>query len=32
MSIVAVSYWREYNELHCISGLPPVGLARQVLQ
>jgi len=32
MSVVALSYWQECNELHCISGLPPVGLVRQALQ
>jgi hypothetical protein len=26
MSVFALSYWRECNELHFISGLPPGGL------
>jgi hypothetical protein len=32
MSVFASSYWRECNELHFISGLPPVGVLPQGIQ
>jgi hypothetical protein len=32
MSVFALSYWRECNELHFITGLPPGGLPPQGLQ
>lgn len=32
MSVYALSYWRECNELHFISGLPPGGLPPQGIQ
>jgi hypothetical protein len=32
MSVFALSYWRECNELHFISGMLPVGVLPQGIQ